>query len=145
MLARIDQVQQLVSGACTGQEELLEFLQEQRTANEQRAEKQLQRPDEVNQRLATQEKGSRNILAVAEDALHGILEVKNLLIQVSQNVIDLQITASNSIFIRLPDPTRELPVILEDALGRHLEIPAQWIDTLEWEVSLHQTPSDQLG
>lgn len=127
-----------MSGACTGQEELLEFLQEQRAANEQQTEKQLQRLDEVNQQLATQEKGSRNILAVAKDAVRGILEVKNLLIQLSQNVIDLQITASNSIFIRLLDPTRELPVVLEDALGRQLEIPAQWIDALEWEVSLHQ-------
>lgn len=142
VLARIDEVQQLGSGLGTSQEKLFKLLQGQRTANEKQAEQQLQSLDEVNQQLVAQGKRGRNILAVAKDVLCSVHEVKNLLVQVSQSVIDFQIIASNSLFIHLPDPTRELPVVLEDALGRQLEIPAQWVDVLEWEASPRQTPSN---
>ncbi|KAJ2985684.1 hypothetical protein NUW58_g5402 [Xylaria curta] len=133
MLARIDRVQQLVSRTCASQEEVLSLLQHQRKASEKQEEKL----EEVSQQLAIQDNSSRSILAVAKDALCGILEVKDLLFQVSKNVINLQIMASNTMFIRLLDPTRELPVIIEDALGRKLPIPAQWLDSLEWEVLYH--------
>lgn len=138
MLARIDQVQNLVSEARVGQEDLLKCLQEHQAASEKQAETQLQKLDEVNKQLVTQGKGTWSILASAKDALSGIIEVKNLLIQVSQNVIDLQVTASHSMSLRPLDPTKGIPVILEDALGRPLEIPAQWVDTIEWEVRLRK-------
>ncbi|EXU97164.1 hypothetical protein X797_009783 [Metarhizium robertsii] len=134
VLARIDEVQRLASQARSGQGEILAFLKKHRAANEDQGHKQIQKLGEVCRQLDVQEKGGRAILAVARDAFRGIIEVKKLLAQVSQNVIDLQVVASNSIFIRPLDPTRGVPVILEDALGRSLEIRAQWIDTLEWEV-----------
>lgn len=139
MLARIDEVQRLASQTRSGQGEILAFLKKHRAANEDQGHKQIQKLGEVSRQLDVQEKGGRAILAVAKDAFRGIIEVKKLLAQVSQNVIDLQVVASNSICIRPLDPTRGVPVILEDALGRSLEIPAQWIDTLEWEVS-HAEP-----
>ncbi|KAK8929294.1 hypothetical protein VCV18_001956 [Metarhizium anisopliae] len=134
VLARIDEVQRLASQTRSGQGEILAFLKKHRAANEDQGHKQIQKLGEVSRQLDVQEKGGRAILAVAKDAFRGIIEVKKLLAQVSQNVIDLQVVASNSICIRPLDPTRGVPVILEDALGRSLEIPAQWIDTLEWEV-----------
>ncbi|UPK95737.1 hypothetical protein LCI18_006672 [Fusarium solani-melongenae] len=70
----------------------------------------------------------------AADTFYGMLEVKALLFQMSQTVINLQVMASHSMFLRPLDPTKELPVILEDALGNELPIPAQWLDSLEWEV-----------
>jgi hypothetical protein len=135
VLARIDQVETLASKAQVGQEDLVKFLTEQRTANEKQSEKQSQKLDEVNKQLVTQGQGTRSILATAKDALNGIIEVKNLLVEVSQNVIALQVTASHCMNIRPLDPTKGVPVILEDALGESIEISAQWIETLEWEVS----------
>ncbi|KID65919.1 hypothetical protein MAN_05578, partial [Metarhizium hybridum] len=134
VLARIDEVQRLASQARSGQGEILAFLKKHRAANEDQGHKQIEKLGEVSRQLDVQEKGGRAILAVAKDAFRGIIEVKKLLAQVSENVIDLQVVASNSICIRPLDSTRGVPVILEDALGRSLEIPAQWIDTLEWEV-----------
>lgn len=90
----------------------------------------------MSQQLVTQEKSSRDILRLAKDTIYSILEVKALLIQISQTVINLQAMASNSMFLRPLDPTKELPVILEDALGNELPIPAQWLDSLEWEVRM---------
>lgn len=130
MLARIDRVEQLVSHICASQDEVLTLLQHQRRASERQAEKL----DEVSQQLVTQDKSNQSILAVAKDALCAILEVKGLLFQVSENVINLQIMASDTMFNRLLDPTRELPVVIEDALGRKLPIPAQCLDSLEWEI-----------
>lgn len=132
MLARIDEVQQ----ACENQgKALLELLQKQQVANKHHAGKQLRKLDEVDRQLATQVKESRNILGVAKNTLYDLVQIKSLLIRVSENVLNLQITISNSLFLRGPDPPRG--VVLEDPLGRQLPIPAEWIDTLEWEVCLH--------
>ncbi|KAL6364619.1 hypothetical protein LRP88_02022 [Fusarium phalaenopsidis] len=111
-------------------EEIFELLRVQSRASENQAKKL----EDVSQQLVTQEKSSRDILGLAKDTFYGMLEVKALLIQISQTVVNLQIMASHSMFLRPLDPTKELPVILEDALGNELPIPAQWLDSLEWEV-----------
>ena len=131
-MTRIDQIRQLISEKCQDQKAILDILQVQEVLNATQSEKL----EEVSKHLVIQDRNSWDILSVAKDALSGIMEVKSLMIQLSQNVINLQIIASNPIFLRSLDPTKELPVVLEDALGRHLMIPPEWIDALDWEVRL---------
>lgn len=69
-------------------------------------------------------------MALIGDALQGLLKIKKLVMSLSQTLVNLQVTASHTHRVRGPDPTREFPVILEDALRRPLKIPAQWLDRL---------------
>ncbi|RSL64865.1 hypothetical protein CEP51_013081 [Fusarium floridanum] len=128
LLARVAGVQTLVSRSCSDQEEMLDLMRQQRKTTEE----QVQKLDEVSQQLVKQDTSSRNILAVAGEALSAIIQVKDLLFQVSQDVINVR-TVLNSMFTRSMDPTKELPVTIEDALGRHVPIPPEWLDSLDWE------------
>lgn len=128
VLARIEEVQHVASQQSCLQKEILDVLEGHREATEQ----QTQELEEVNQQLAVQGLESRSLFAAVKDALNGILEVKTMLVQVSQNVISLQLLASN--ISRPLDPTKELPVIFEDALGRQIPIPPEWIESLDWKV-----------
>lgn len=110
------------------------MLEQQRLKNDSHAKEQNEQFKAIQAQLGKAEKSSRSIMSLAGDALHGILEVKDLVISMSQNVINLQILASNSNYFRTLNPTKELPVILEDALGRPLEIPARWLDKVQWNV-----------
>jgi hypothetical protein len=139
MLARIDEVHQLVSKTCQSRQEMLDMLREQSIAGKQQVEKL----DGISGQLAAQQKSSWHVLDMVRDTLSEVFEVKQLLLQVSQTVINLQFIASNSIYLRSLDPTRDQPVILEDALGNELPIPAPWLDTLEWEVRSPHSFSSQ--
>ncbi|RMJ07196.1 hypothetical protein CDV36_013203 [Fusarium kuroshium] len=128
LLARVAEVKDLVSKSCSSQQEILDLMQQQRRASEEQAQKL----DEVNQQLAKQDTSSRSILTVAGEALSAIVEVKDLLFQVSQDVINVRIVL-DSMFVRSMDPTKELPAIIEDALGRQVPIPPEWLGSLDWE------------
>lgn len=105
-------------------------MRQQRNASEEQARKL----DQVSQQLVKHDTSSRNILTVAGETLGAILQVKDLLVQVSRDAINLQVIF-NSMYLRSMDPTVELPAIIEDALGRRIPIPPQWIDSLDWDVS----------
>lgn len=136
MLARIEEIHQLNSQAQSDRKDILDILQKQRTESKEQAEKQCHNADEAHKLLSMMNKTNCTVLDVTRDAQCSIVQVENLLTKVSQNVTNLQLEASNSMFIRPLDPTKGLPVILEDALGRSLDIPAQWIETLEWQVCI---------
>jgi len=68
-----------------------------------------------------------------KQSLAAVVEIKELLAQVANVVVSFQ--ASSSTLLRFMDPTKELPVIVEDALGRQLTIPPGWIEFLQWNVS----------
>ncbi|RSM18958.1 hypothetical protein CDV31_002281 [Fusarium ambrosium] len=121
LLARVTEVLTLLSKTCASQEEMFHLIQ-QRNASQEHAQKL----DEVSQLLVTQDKTSRGVLAVTEDALSAILQVKDLLIQVSQDVINVDMVF-NSTYLRPMDPTNGIPAIIEDALGRRVPIPAEWL------------------
>lgn len=158
LLARIDQVQEVVAQHSFDQTKILNLVRVEREASRHQTKKleeveaklasqtkqlnaQSEQLEEAKQQLeaqsgqlVVQHEQGRSIFAVAKDALSGILEVRTLLVQVSQNVVNLHAVATNpSVGVAL-DPTRELPVMLEDALGRHMPIPAVWLDTIQWEV-----------
>jgi hypothetical protein len=50
--------------------------------------------------------------------------------------LDERETASASSSMRFIDPTKEMPMTLEDALGRYLRIPPEWLEFLHWNVGL---------
>ncbi|KAJ4147159.1 hypothetical protein LMH87_001704 [Akanthomyces muscarius] len=118
LLARIDEVQRICGQAHQEQRDILKLLKKQRAETISQAEQQMQKLGHVQD----------------QDTFRAITEVKGHLQSVSQVIVDIQIAASSAMLMRPLDSTRGLPVILEDALGRSLEIPAQWIDTLEWNV-----------
>ncbi|RSL62370.1 hypothetical protein CEP54_005743 [Fusarium duplospermum] len=128
LLARVTEVQDLESKSCSNQEEILGLMRQQRKSSEE----QVQKLDEVNQQLVKQDTTSRSILAVTGEALSAILQVKDLLVQVSQDVINVRVVL-NSTFLRPMDPTKELPAIIEDPLGRQVPIPPEWLGSLDWE------------
>lgn len=134
LLARIDEVRQLCSQTPDVQAEILDLIQRQRTDSQKQAQMQMEGLDEVKEQLATLKRDHRATLEVFQGTVDSIVELKALLMSVSKTVIDLQISASTPVYARSLDPTRGLPVILEDALGRPFEIPAQWIENLQWEV-----------
>ncbi|KAJ4324450.1 hypothetical protein N0V84_003873 [Fusarium piperis] len=128
LLARVAEVQNLVSNSCSNQEEMLHLIRHQRKSSEDQAQKL----DDVKQQLVEQDTSSRNILVVAGEALSAILQVKDLLVQFSQDAINIQVIF-NSMHLRSMDPNKELPAIIEDALGRQIPIPPEWLDSLDWD------------
>lgn len=131
LLARIAHVQQICQdNHCQVQQ----MLEQQRLKNDNHARERNDQFDYIQAQLGKSEKTSSTIMSRASDTLQCILEIKQLIVSMSQTITQRQISASNSNCIRTLDPTKELPVMLEDALGRHLEIPAQWLDTLQWNV-----------
>jgi hypothetical protein len=51
------------------------------------------------------------------------MELKGMFLNMSRGVIDLQTKLSDLMSLRYLDPTKELPVIMQDAVGRRLSIP----------------------
>jgi hypothetical protein len=132
MLARIDEVQRLVSAEATCREDMLRLLNEQCHTSKRQADEL----KAVNDQLVSHSRSNWEILTSVKQSLSAVVEIKETLAQVANVVLDAQFLASTSTFLRLMDPTTELPIIVEDALGRSLPIPVEWIDCLEWNVSL---------
>lgn len=130
----MDQVQQ---NCQDNHQQVLQVLGEERLKSIEQQEESL---SVIKHQLDATETTSHTTMSLAGDALQGLLEIKNLVVSLSQTVINPQVEASHTHCMRGLDPTKELPVTLEDALGRPLEIPAQWLDTLEWNVCFFQPP-----
>ncbi len=132
MLARIDEVQCLASAEATCREEMLRLLKEQCDTSKRQADEL----KAVNDQLVSHSRSNWEILTSMKQSLSAVVEIKETLAQVANVVLSAQFLASTSTFLRFMDPTTELPIIVEDALGRSLPIPVEWIDCLEWNVSL---------
>jgi hypothetical protein len=87
----------------------------------------------VSERLAVQGGNNRETLSIVKSTFSAVREVKDLIDRACQVAVSLQVLASNSIFFRGLDPTRNLPLAAEDALGNILEIPLDLIHS--WEVT----------
>jgi len=64
--------------------------------------------------------------------LSGLHEVKDLIDRLCQMIAKLQVLASNSMFFYGLDPTKDLPLVVEDALGNVLQIPLDLVHS--WKV-----------
>jgi hypothetical protein len=87
----------------------------------------------IDERLKVQEESRQTLLYAAGKAFDAINLVKDILVDLAEKVAHLQVMVSNSIYIRSLDPTKDLPVILEDSLGFCLKLPEDWIEN--WDVS----------
>lgn len=92
-------------------------------------DEQLQR---INAKLEKQAETGSQAIETLKRTFTALLEVKDMIGQLTQAVVSLQVSASNQSDLRRLDPTKELPVILEDSLGRLIEIPACWIGRMQW-------------
>lgn len=107
-------------------QDIIDFLKAERTAHQQRS-------DTLSQQMTVQSHLGNSILTVAQEALRGISDVRNLVVLVLLAVMNIKSLAMS---IQQPlDPTKELPAQIEDPLGRLLEIPPSWIESIQWPVS----------
>lgn len=131
MLARIDEVQRLVSAEANSQEEILRLLKEQSTmTSAQGVELRA-----VKEQLGAQSRSNLEMLVFLMQSLAALNEIKDALSYLARLIVSFQALAMASIGLRFLDPTKELPAVIEDALGRRLTLPAEWIQCLEWNVS----------
>lgn len=84
--------------------------------------KQSERLESISSKLDVQTQASWEILRSVASVFSAIRQVKQMLAQVADNVVHLQTLASNAVLLRPLDPTRELPIILEDTLGKKFRI-----------------------
>ena len=87
----------------------------------------------LTRKLEIQEESHKTVVQKVTEGLGGVITVKNMLVIVIEHVLQLQQMLSNASFMRSLDPTKGLPIILEDSLGFNNEIPVEWLD--DWDVS----------
>ncbi|KAL2265059.1 hypothetical protein VTJ83DRAFT_7569 [Remersonia thermophila] len=128
MCARIDEVHRLVSTHVENYQELLRLLREQRRTLKNQDD-QLRT---ANTQLAAQSGTLCDILTGVNQSLAAAIEIKNSLAEVSALVAKFQVYISSTMSLYALDPTKDLPVTIEDPLGRHCTIPSDLIDCLQW-------------
>ncbi|KAI0134228.1 hypothetical protein BJ170DRAFT_609022 [Xylariales sp. AK1849] len=131
ILVRIDEVRQVMEEDRTARQEVMLLSEKQARASAE----QSGRLESVSNRLLCLKLITMDILGAVKMTFFAVLEVKQLLLRVSENVVNLQVLASPSTALRSLDPTKELQVRLETALGTGhvIEIPAQMVDYLRWD------------
>lgn len=87
--------------------------------------------EQGSQRLLTLNQAAEGSATCTSEA---VVLNQQILCQLAEDVRHVKYQLTNSPPRGALDPTRELPVILEDALGFQLTVPMDWIDT--WDVSL---------
>lgn len=64
-------------------------------------------------------------------------KVRDLVARVADGVKKLKVYLSSTRLVRALDPTRNLPVTIEDPLGRTLHIAPELVDEIQWDVGHH--------
>lgn len=129
---RIEEVRRLISDTSQSQHEILNILRDQSKTSES----QIEKLNNMSHRLLSQEQSSQDTLGLADNALKGILGIKDTLVHISESLVKIQILVTDSTCFRSLDPTKGSGAILEDPLGNCIPIPSQWLDNLNWEVSI---------
>lgn len=120
MLHRIDEVKKLMH---EHQDELLRLHEEHIKI----LQGQTEQLSKINNRLVMQGQTFLNIFTLMKTTSAALFELKDMLGRCAQLSVSLQTLASNPMFFRSLDPTRNMPVVFEDALGNVLEIPLDWL------------------
>ncbi len=132
MLARVDQIKRLVAQNYDVQEAILRLSQDQNTQLFTLAESMKRHEEAVTKMLQKQDENSGAILSQMTTGLGILLEVKGILNQVCAAVVDVRVFLSTYSITRTLDPTKNLPLVVEDALGNVIEFPLDLIHS--WEV-----------
>ncbi|KAK3349545.1 hypothetical protein B0T25DRAFT_482206 [Lasiosphaeria hispida] len=128
VIARIKEVRTLLDERQQTQQALLASYQ---SRNEVLASHQSGHITRIHKTLDTHGASLGSILCMTRSALHGIFQVKGMLVDLAENVVNLQVLVSNPTYLRPLDPTKDLPITLEDAFGYRLTLPEEWIN--DWE------------
>ena len=145
MLKRIEEVEihidRLLSQHMEHQDELIllhrrhqDQLQRLYDENAVASRKHTQQLSEIDKKLTTHKRASYSLAAMLRNIYNAVLELKDMVGQCSQLVVHLQVFASDHMYLRSLDPTRNKPVWLEDALGILRVIPTEW--NLDWKASV---------
>ncbi|KAH9909189.1 hypothetical protein F4778DRAFT_217661 [Xylariomycetidae sp. FL2044] len=128
LVARIAEVQDLVAKQGDETKSLLGFLQRQESASSQ----QLARLGAVESQLVSQQRDTGALMTLTSGTSATVLDIKEMLAGLVQTVADQQVSASYAHDLRFLDPTREMPVIFEDTLGRQFTLPLEYLK--DWGV-----------
>lgn len=129
MLARVDEIHRLVAKSEEVQEAMLHLSRDQST--------QL---FALSERVKTQTEHIDTVVSQNKSRFRVILDIKDVVTQLVTVVADFRVLLSNQAITRPLDPTRNLPLIVEDALGTLVEIPLDLVHS--WGVlvlSIHNT------
>lgn len=129
MVSRISEVQSLLDDHRKRHEDTVILLETQLQKSRDQVCSQL---GSIQASLDRQETNSNTILSVAKSALGAVNGLQQMVDRIYYAVLSLQDVASRALYLRSLDPTKGLPIILEDALGNIREIPLDWVNS--WEV-----------
>ncbi|ROV98050.1 hypothetical protein VMCG_07055 [Cytospora schulzeri] len=104
--ARIEEVHSLLDPLQQGQAKMLHLLK----THEATAQLQTSTLDDVKRQLNVQAQNCGTLLKYAQSSTAMLVELKDMMTDVSRNVIRLQFQASDAMFFEGPNPTRGLPV-----------------------------------
>lgn len=104
---------------------IIDLLQADHTAHQQQTEM-------LSQQVKTQSHLSNSILTLAQEARRGISDVRRLVVLVFLAVMNIKSLAMS--IQRSLDPTRELPAIIQDALGGYIYLQPPLLEYIQWKV-----------
>ncbi len=133
MLARVDEIKQLVSQNHDVQETMLRLSRDQNTQLHALAERMKTQEDKMTEMMKKQDENTWAVLSQAKNVFCVVLEVKDMVNQLCAGIVDLRVLLSSQTMTRPLDPTRNLPLFVEDALGEIIEIPLDLVHS--WEVT----------
>ncbi|GAB1311654.1 Fungal N-terminal domain-containing protein [Madurella fahalii] len=117
MMARLEEVKRLLSQNHDVQDAALRLSQDQTT--------QLYA---LSERMKNQEESGWAILSQAKRTFNAVLGVKDMVSQACQAMVELRAL----VISRSLDPTQDMPLIVEDALGNIIKIPLDLVHS--WEM-----------
>jgi hypothetical protein len=131
MLSRFEEVQKLLHDQRQAQQTAVALLETQLMRSRQQICDQL---DSIHASMDRQETTTQVLLFCAKSTYNAVRSMQRMIEQIFQTVLSLHDLVSQTTYMRSLDPTKGLPVILEDALGNIRELPLDWIES--WEVGV---------
>ncbi|OIW29471.1 hypothetical protein CONLIGDRAFT_328831 [Coniochaeta ligniaria NRRL 30616] len=128
MLSRIDDMDQILKDQQKCYEATANHLEAQL---EKSHRKIYYRLDSIQAAVDNEQGGIQMLLLFTKSSLCAVKGVQQMLGQVFQAVLSLHDLVSRTVYFRSLDPTKGLPIILEDALGNVREVPLNWLHS--WE------------
>ncbi len=128
IILRIEEIHRALGRHRVEQQALVTALETQETLSREQA----QELGQITKRLDSHESSSITILGQVKQAFGAIVQVQWMLGNVADRVVRLHDMLASSTYMRGLDPTKNLPVVFEDALGFQRELPMDWLE--DWEV-----------
>ncbi len=116
---------------------MLRLSEDQNTQLHALAERMKKQEEDMAESMRKQDENNWKILSQAKSSFCALLEVKDMLHHVCTAIVDIRGLLLSQATTRSLDPTKGLPLIVEDALGNIIEVPLDLVHS--WEVGLPPT------